>query len=328
MVGKIRRQKASGVERFNGFFNEVYGSRWPFLKECLLREPLKVARVNRFFENEKALGKWHEGPALGPSLFSDLFNFELLTINNTFSYDDFLQAGKFPAESQIWPFYRMDPASLFVPQVLQVQLSDSVLDMCAAPGGKSLALVEGLGEQGQITLNEYSSRRRYRLMSVVKNYLPPPVRRRVHITGKDGAQFRLKPDTFDKVMIDAPCSGERELLHKPADMNRWKPSRTKRFGLKQYSLLAAGLTSLKPGGLLAYSTCSLSPMENDDVIGKLIKRRGGEFALIALEYPVGESTRYGWHFLPDNCLPGRKEPLMWGPIFVSLLRKKDNKSCL
>src|SRR5690606_34191383 len=121
----------------------------------------------------------------------------------------------------------MDPASVMVARALEAQSGDRVLDMCAAPGGKSLILIEALKEDGQIFCNDLSPERRERLKKVIQQYVPRDVRNRVWVTGKDGVQFGLKePESFDRVLLDAPCSGERHILENATAQAEWSPRRT------------------------------------------------------------------------------------------------------
>jgi len=308
-VGRNRQKKrGGGAERFYEFFQDIFGERWETLLEELEKGSNKVARHNIFFSDKEKIAKYLTDTSYGVAES----NFKIEALKQCFLANENFRYEKF-GES-LWPFYRMDPASIFAPFCLGVQSGHHVLDMCAAPGGKSLVLIESLGDEGTIVLNEYSAKRKYRLMSVVKNYVPLEMRQRIEITGQDGARFRSEPEQFHRILIDAPCSGERELLHKPLDLDLWKPSRSKKFALKQYALLAAGVTALKVEGLLVYSTCSLSPFENDGVIQKLLDRRGDEVQIVPLKFSIGEATKHGWHFLPDQSHG-------WGPIYMCLIRK-------
>lgn len=211
--------------------------------------------------------------------------------------------------------YIMDPASVFVAKALEVQAGDRVLDMCAAPGGKSLVLIESLQEAGEIFCNDLSPERRERLKKVIQHYVPRNIRDRVWVTGKDGVQFGLKePDSFDRILLDAPCSGERHILENTQAQNEWSPRRTEHLATRQYSLLSAALLAVKSGGRIVYSTCSISPTENDDVIRKLLKKK--KDAVKLLEAPLGvggEHTEFGVAFMPDHC--------GFGPLYFAVLEK-------
>jgi 16S rRNA C967 or C1407 C5-methylase (RsmB/RsmF family) len=300
-------KSAVGEKAFDLFFSEIYSERWPQIKEALLNHEKKIARQNLFYKESFDLPG-----VLGPC--ADL--------KNCFELSEDFDLGIY--STTILPFYRMDPASLFPALALQVRPGEMVLDMCAAPGGKSLVLIEdlvGRGDEpdlsGRFVANEMSAKRRFRMMSVFKRYLPPEVRRMVKIKGVDASIIGLERKlTFDRILLDAPCSGERGVVNKKSELSLWKPKRSKNFGIRQYSLLSSAFMALKPGGRIVYSTCSISPYENDDVIAKLHKRHEGKFKILKSPFDEGESTQYGTQFLPDQK--------GWGPIFYSIIEKNED----
>jgi 16S rRNA C967 or C1407 C5-methylase (RsmB/RsmF family) len=216
--------------------------------------------------------------------------------------------------------YIMDPASVIVARALEVQEGDRVLDMCAAPGGKTLILIEGLKVSGEIFANDLSSERRDRLKKVIQQYVPRNIRDRVWITGKDGVQFGLKePGSFDRILLDAPCSGERHILENKKALEEWGPRRGEHLANRQYSLLCAALLAVKPGGRIVYSTCSINPDENDGVIHKLLKKKKDQVHLVPQEtHSLGEKTEYGISFLPDRC--------GFGPLYYSVIEKNSRET--
>lgn len=297
-----------GKEAFEKYFSGVYGERWPGILEALFNKDQKVARRNLFssqVESPKEMGVGEE-ISEWPYCFSLLENFDPSLWNQ-----------------EIKPYYRMDPASLAPAKALNVQKGDQVLDMCAAPGGKTLVLLESLFNpqedvldvSGKMVANELSAKRRHRMMSVFKGHLPKEVRQRIEITGVDGSKIGLfKKECFDRVLLDAPCSGERGVVQKKSELAEWKEKRSKNFGIRQYSLLASAFSSLKPGGRIVYSTCSISPYENDEVIAKLLKRKPEQARILPSEdYAKSEKTEYGRQYLPDQ--EG------WGPIFFAIIEK-------
>ncbi len=210
--------------------------------------------------------------------------------------------------------YYLDRASWTAAMTLPLEPGMKVLDMCAAPGGKSLILASRLEGTGSLTCNELSPGRRKRLKTVLQDHLPDQWRESVKVTGFDAGKWCLyEKDIYDAVLLDAPCSSERHLLHSPSLLNQWSPGRTKNLAVRQYSLAVSALDVLKPGGWLLYSTCSLSPLENDGVIAKMLKKRKGLFEVRDTGSQEGEPTEYGKIILPDRG--------DWGPIYFSLLKK-------
>jgi 16S rRNA C967 or C1407 C5-methylase (RsmB/RsmF family) len=213
-------------------------------------------------------------------------------------------------------FYKMDPASILVAQALKVQENDLVLDMCAAPGGKSLILAEGLNQTGQLMSNEISKDRRDRLTRVFQDYIPRDQRHNVFVKGLDGNQYGLQmPEHFDKVLCDVPCSGERHLIENATEFKAWTEKRSRNLAIRQFSLLSSGWLACKPGGRIVYSTCSISPLENDEIIKKLKKRRDIEVLRdVDLEKnSFIEQTECGYQILPDTC--------DFGPMYFAVVLK-------
>lgn len=299
-----------GEEAFDEYFSTVYQERWEKIKKSLLLDDLKVARKNLFYPQDS---QYEPLPGVGGA-------HEFL--ENCYAVEEGFDLSL--VESPLLPYYKMDPASVIAARALQVQPGDLVLDMCAAPGGKSLVLMEdlvGTGDwdtTGRLVANEMSAKRKFRMMSVFKRYLPKEIRSMVTIKGMDGSKIGLnKKNHFDRILLDAPCSGERGVIQKKSDLDLWKEKRSKSFGIRQYSLLSSAFTALKEGGRIVYSTCSISPHENDAVIAKLEKRKSGEFKVIQAD-PVGpsEETQYGFQFLPDRD--------GWGPIYYAIIEKTKN----
>jgi 16S rRNA C967 or C1407 C5-methylase (RsmB/RsmF family) len=219
-----------------------------------------------------------------------------------------------PDEKGLADFYLMDAASIFAAAALEVQGGDEVLDLCASPGGKTLILAENLRYGGRLVANEMSDRRRARLRAVLEDYLPPEMLARVSVTGHDGTRWCLhQTEAFDRILVDAPCSGERHLLADPSEMKLWSQARSRNLAVRQYALLASALAVVRIGGRIVYSTCSISPLENDAVIARLLKKRAGEVRVVPAKFELGEPTEQGWFLLPDRT--------RFGPIYLSILER-------
>lgn len=211
--------------------------------------------------------------------------------------------------------YFLDRASTYPAKALSVQSGDAVLDLCAAPGGKTLILALAKGKTGTLVANDKSSERRIRLKTVIKEHLPAPIAETVHITGFDAATWGLyQKDMYDKVLLDAPCSSERHVLSSPHYLAQWTPARTRQLAIRQFAMLAAALDAAKPGGRIVYSTCSISPLENDGVVEKLFKKRKEMFDIVDTTPEIGEKTKFGIQILPDTTGAG--------PIYYCCLEKR------
>ncbi|MGB0454303.1 MAG: RsmB/NOP family class I SAM-dependent RNA methyltransferase [Bacteriovoracaceae bacterium] len=280
-------KKLKGEAAFDAFYAEIYQDRWAKLRASLSEDIQKIPRVHR---------EVIENPYFRDSYFSN-------------------------SEPQKEVYY-MDLASIIAAKCLGVKPGETVLDMCAAPGGKSLILVEDLfpnglsDSEGEIWLNEYSTPRKERLKRTIVQY-EGEFHPKLYVKNFDGAQIGIhNPDYFDRILLDAPCSSEEHLIKKPEYLSEWKESRTKHLSKKQYGLLCSALIACKKGGRILYSTCSLSPFENDGVIEKLSKKKGDEFKLISPPEEVikqTEPTEWGYQILPDK--------FHMGPFYFSLLEK-------
>ena len=213
------------------------------------------------------------------------------------------------------PYY-LDEASVFAARALGVKPGDSVLDMCAAPGGKTLVIASMLAGKGFLQSNDRSPDRRLRLSRVIENSLPEEWRAVVTVSGYDGMKFGLhRKESFDKILLDAPCSSDRHVLNSPEHLKVWSAKRVKRLAVEQGGLLASAIDALKPGGALVYGTCALAPLENDDVVRRMLKKRPAMRVEPIEDIPEGaDRTEFGVHILPD-----RTEGC--GPIYCARLVK-------
>lgn len=210
--------------------------------------------------------------------------------------------------------YSLDAASLLPPKWMQVARGESVADFCASPGGKSLAMIFSVGGEADFACNDLSPARAARLKAVFHDCLPPAVLARVKVSVGDAGRWGLnRKNKYDRILVDAPCSGERHLLNSPQELARWSLKGAKRLVIRQNALLCSALDCLKSGGRLVYSTCSINPIENDGVIERLGKSRESQFQILKIEEQMGEATAHGWIALPDKAKAG--------PIYFSVLQK-------
>ncbi|XP_014794752.1 PREDICTED: 5-methylcytosine rRNA methyltransferase NSUN4 isoform X1 [Calidris pugnax] len=170
-------------------------------------------------------------------------------------------------------YYLMDAASLLPVLALDVQPDDFVLDLCAAPGGKTLALLQ-TGLCGHLAANDVSISRTKRLYQILQSYVPREVRENVSVTSHDGRDWgQLEGGTFHKVLVDVPCTTDRHSVMEQ-DNNIFHKRRTKErqmLPMLQLQLLVAGILATRPGGEVVYSTCSISPLQNEYVIERAVE---------------------------------------------------------
>lgn len=218
------------------------------------------------------------------------------------------------------PYY-MDKASIIAANILPISENCSVLDMCAAPGGKTLVLSLKLNGTGLLVSNDRSAARRNRLINVLDNCLPKDLRSVVKVTGHDSTQWSLhEKDCYDSILLDAPCSSERHVINDASALGQWSPNRPKMLSKQQFAMLCAALDAVKDNGYILYSTCSICDMENQAVIDRLCKKRSGLFEevdMISINKDLenlSEPLTHGRIILPDvqdGC----------GPLYFCLLQK-------
>lgn len=157
-----------------------------------------------------------------------------------------------------------------------------VLDLCAAPGGKTTHLAALMGGVGELCANDKSRKRAFRLQAVLREQGADFVR---VSRGPGELWARRQPGGFDRVLVDAPCSSEaRFRLDDPATFADWKPSKVKRLAGEQQRLLRAAVQALRPGGSLVYSVCTFAPEEAERVVHRLLVALGDRVEPEPLEH--------------------------------------------
>lgn len=284
------------------------------------------------------MGRKHEagmrGPAGFEAFYGELFEGRWPDLKTALLADP----SRVALETGLIQPYYLDAASLLVALALDVRPGQEALDLCAAPGGKTLVAALCLDGNGSLTANERSASRRGRLHRVISQHLGPRLGSVVRVTGHDASRWALyEPESYDRVIADVPCSSERHLMHSASDMAKWSPSRTRNLSQGAYAIACAAIDALKPGGRLVYSTCALSPRENDDVVERVLARGSGrrsgaprcmkaetrvasilEGAAIseagALQSLQAEATEFGANILPDRNNGA-------GPMYFAVLTK-------
>lgn len=166
-------------------------------------------------------------------------------------------------------YYLQEPSAMAPAQVLPVTPGDRVLDLCAAPGGKATALAAKLQGKGLLVANDISASR---AKALLKNLEVSGV---VNSFVTNAAPARLAeqfPEAFDKILVDAPCSGEGMFRKDIANANAWSLTKVYDCAKRQKEILVHAVSMLRPGGMLLYSTCTFSPEEDEQVIAYLLKR--------------------------------------------------------
>lgn len=167
--------------------------------------------------------------------------------------------------------YLQNAASFIPPLVLDPQPGEAILDMCAAPGGKSSHIAALTHNQAELWVNDNSRPRQAKMhANFARLGVTPHQSTLYHISR---LTKELPGEHFDKIMLDAPCSGEGMLdINSRKDFTYWSVAQIKRLASLQKQAVSAAWELLKPGGRLVYSTCTMAPEENEAVIDYLLRR--------------------------------------------------------
>lgn len=220
--------------------------------------------------------------------------------------------------------YIQNLSSMVPALVLDPQESDTVLDLTAAPGSKTTLLAALVQNQGKIVANDLSRPRLYKLQANLKMYGVT----NTQIANVPGQAFWKKyPEQFDKTLVDVPCTMEGRIrCDDPDSYKDWSPRKVKDLAVRQQYLLRSAVAATKVGGTIVYSTCTLSPEENEGVIDWILKKEGGAISVESVSLK-GLSAGYGISEWSKAYNPQVKNALRMFPstsmegFFVAKLKK-------
>ena len=235
----------------------------------------------------------------------------------------------YSAQVESGQVYIQGLSSMLAPIVLAPQASDWVLDLAAAPGSKTSLLAQLMQNQGTISAVEPVKSRFFKLKSNLERLGVENTR----LYSKDGRAIgSLKPDSFDRVLLDAPCSSESLFrADEPSSYEHWNLHKVAECAKKQKRLILSAFDALKPKGVMLYCTCSFSPEENEQIVDFLLKKRpNAKLQEIALSLPnmtAGLTAWSGKSYAPECGLTKRVWPTdeMDG-FFMALIRKEQANS--
>ncbi|WP_297522198.1 tRNA (cytosine(49)-C(5))-methyltransferase [Thermococcus sp.] len=180
--------------------------------------------------------------------------------------------------------FGQEASSMIPPVVLDPKPGELVLDMAAAPGSKTGQIAQYMENEGCIIANDPKLSRANVLIANL-NRMGVLIAR---VTTKDGAHFARFQNTFDRILLDAPCSSVGMIRKKWRFLEEWSMKTVVRYMNIQKRLIRAAYEALKPGGTLVYSTCTIDPLENEEVVDYLLRKTDARLEKIDL--PVRTSA--------------------------------------
>lgn len=240
-------------------YQELLGSRYDEFMKYSLSYIRKCIRVNTLKtsveEVERRLGpRWNLEPiSWCPEGF-------FISFRDGKRFD----IGNIP-EHQLGYFYVQDAASMIPPVVLDPQPGDAVLDLCSAPGSKTTQIAAMMKNKGVLVANDIDVQR---IKPLGMNLNRSGVTNCVVVTR---GNKKFESEFFDRVLVDAPCSGTGTIRRSLKTLMMWSPGLVKKLSRIQKKLILRGFETLKPGGTMVYSTCTLEPEENEAVVSWLLE---------------------------------------------------------
>lgn len=185
-----------------------------------------------------------------------------------FYYDETMRPGKHPYH-EAGVYYIQEPSAMSVAEALEPKPGERILDLCAAPGGKSTHLAGKMAQQGLLVCNEiHPARAKILAQNVERMGISNAV-----VTNMEPAGLvDTFTEFFDGIVVDAPCSGEGMFRKDENARNEWSPDHVKLCANRQDGILDCAAKMLRYGGRIAYSTCTFSPEENEQAVERFLER--------------------------------------------------------
>lgn len=253
----------------------LLGSDFNKFTEALDNPPFKALRVNLLKTNSNIL-KNHFSFINEPTPFCN---------DSYYIPQDVSKLGNHPLHHS-GAFYLQEPSAACVVEALGIEEGDIVLDMCASPGGKSTQAASKLQNKGLLVSNEFVSSRVKPLCSNIE---------RMGIT--NAVVTSLRPDVlaeklpmmFNKVIVDAPCSGEGMFRKESAAIENWSVENVLACAERQLKILNSAAKCVAPGGKMVYSTCTYSYEENEQTVFKFLQQNP-DFHLVPVQHQFGTAA--------------------------------------
>ena len=267
-------------EQFLKRMGDMLGQEYPAFLENFGREQYRALRVNT---RKTSVEEFLAGNsfALRPVPWTE----------NGFYYEESDQPGKHPLH-EAGAYYIQEPSAMAPVTFLQARPGERVLDLCAAPGGKTTQIADQMQGQGILVSNEIHPGRAAILSENVERM---GVRGCIVTSESPEKLAQVFPAYFDKILVDAPCSGEGMFRKSQEACKEWSPENVALCARRQDQVLEQAAVMLRPGGRMVYSTCTFAPEENEGSISRFLESHP-EFHVVAMPCPEGfEQGRTRWY---------------------------------
>lgn len=216
-------------------------------------------------------------------------------------------------------YYPQEAGSQFIDCILrQLNLPEepTILDLCAAPGGKSTLIADFLNGKGLLLANEVIQNR----SKILKENLSKWGTQNALVSTNDPSDFEGLKSLFDCILIDAPCSGEGMFRKDPDARNEWSPESVTMCASRQKRIVMDVWDSLKPGGFLIYSTCTFNAAENEENVQWILDQTGSQ--LVSVEIPFAKTGRGG---IGQYALPSELKTEGFYVVVIQKLGEERNQ---
>ncbi len=272
-------------EQFLDRMKEMLGEEFPAFLESYEKDRYQALRLNGLKKSESGEN------AL--DILSALFHLEKVEwAENGYYYQKEDQPGKHPFH-EAGVYYIQEPSAMAPVEQLQVMPGERVLDLCASPGGKSTQIASKLQGEGWLLCNEIHP---VRAKNLSENIERMGIWNACVTNETPEKLASVFPVYFDKILVDAPCSGEGMFRKNEDAVFEWSLENVANCAAKQAEILDCAAQMLKPGGRLVYSTCTFSPQENEESISKFLERHP-EFSLEKQKRLYPHQIKGEGHFL-------------------------------
>lgn len=262
----------------------MLGEEWEAFEQCYLNDRYQGLRFNPL----KAGTAQKKHKELLQALQIDISE-SVSWAANGYYYEEKDRPGKH-AYHEAGLYYIQEPSAMSAAALLAPVPGERVLDLCAAPGGKTTQLAGFLNQEGLLVANEIHPAR-CKILS--QNVERMGIRNAIVTNEDSGYLADCFPEFFHKILVDAPCSGEGMFRKLPEACEEWSAEQVQVCAERQLEILENAAKMLMPGGKMCYSTCTFAPEENEGVIGAFLEKHQ-EFSVVKAEAPYFEAGHPEW----------------------------------